>query len=292
MSSSKDDSGLPKFNWAKLSGPARRLMRLATRTRLGRLVLLGIWFVLCVALGAWYGTISSPRYNTEDAVITYLVNNFRIDADEPMGSTVLHMDVGLVRYHYSLKTNTVTKEVPDPAALIGKSPPRTWDEEESSSVAKLLAELAPPALAAAGAESVIGSALSKAGNLLDKAEPYSRPLTARNQLIFYVAAATVGISGGYLGYKITYDDRDLDGALVTKLLADPDMWRSSANLVAYCSVAKVLADETRLHERLNAGKPPGAKLQMSPGTADMVNWERQCERFTSSRYNKVYREPH
>ena len=202
-------------------------------------ILVCVLFVTSVALGAYYGKISSPRYKTQTPVIIFLINNFKIDTTEP--ELILSVIVAHVEYKYSLKQNLVSKNVARPDELIGQPSPERLNDEMLSKVKELVELSAPPILATATAETVITRTLSKVSTALSEIEPYTKPLSGPSRIALTIAATVLGATGGYIGYRLTYDDSEnLDQELVRKTLADPDMWRSSALLVQNCQTAKNL----------------------------------------------------
>jgi hypothetical protein len=192
---------------------------------------------ISVAIGAYYGRVSSPRYKTRLATIGYLANHYKV-VSYTDDDIVLELTTPGVLYRYSQHGKckrpedcTLTESVVTPKKWIGKQSPFEWNEESIESAEELARDVIAPLVSALTGESYITHSLNAAARILESTEPVARPFQARERAALYVTGAVVSVSGGYIGYKLTYDpNKYFDNAVVLAVLADTDIWKSYANL--------------------------------------------------------------
>ncbi|MGM3216529.1 hypothetical protein ACSQ5K_15095 [Pseudomonas sp. PhalM4] len=218
---------------SRLMEATPRLLKFLIKTRPGRTIIIFSALLTSFALGAKYGHDTSPKYLTKYAAITFLINNANYEKTDLLPDTFT-LKAGVYEYKYSLKTNTVTKNVSSPAEFIGNTWPARWDEEAFSNAISTLEALTPPTAATAIVETALSKTLKKIGSA---AEPVAERVTGVQRVFFYLAVAVIGGTGGYLGYKLTYDPDDhLSDDEMIKSLMDPDSWRSFALEISNCEL--------------------------------------------------------
>jgi hypothetical protein len=147
------------------------------------------------------------------------------------------MDSGIWRYNYF--EDETGSHVNKQSIKIGemiRSDPSEWSLDDVAKAGELVKKLVGPLAGAAGAELWIARGLRKAEALLEKAAPYTRPLTAEGRVVFYGTAIALGVSGNYIGFSAAYDsEKYFDSDRAKALLGDPVFWRRTATLVEACT---------------------------------------------------------
>jgi hypothetical protein len=240
------------MNHLELASAAKSLWRRSIRTRRGRLILLALWMSLSVGLGARYGVVSSPKYLAQAQIVAYLENHFLI-ISETRDEVVLQLDAAGLRYRYiyARKSGVLRKDLIAPEEAILRSSSFTWNDEDLKAASELVKDILAPTISTFVGESLITRSMKAADNALKAAEPISRPLRAREEAALYAVAAVVGVSGGYLGYGLTYDDaKNFDNDTVRKVLEDESIWRSLAKWVLAAASVQATRDNIAVIEEV------------------------------------------
>ncbi|VVN09845.1 hypothetical protein [Pseudomonas fluorescens] len=230
---------------SKLVEAAPHLLKFLIKTRGGRIIIILVAFSVSCALGAKYGLDTSPKYLSKTAAIVFLVNNANYYQNNNK-RYIFTLRAGLYEYKYSLTTDTVTKDIASPGELIGKNLPDRWSEEDFKNAISLLETLSPPAAATAAVETALSKTFKNISSKLEAMSPIAERVTGAQRVVFYVVAAIIGGTGGYIGYKLTYDPDDhLSDDAMIKTLMDPDSWRSFAREILVCELSAAIQESKK-----------------------------------------------
>jgi hypothetical protein len=137
MGNSSRDCDSKRTNETAPAKPALGVIRAAAKG-FRRVTLLCLIAILSVSAGAWLG--APPKYDSAAAPVTiYLVNHFKLDADESTANVRLYVDTDQGRYSYS--ENTTPRVVTERASLpfLEPRPPKmVWSWKELHDAAKLM----------------------------------------------------------------------------------------------------------------------------------------------------------
>src|SRR5258708_360873 len=130
------------MNHRELTTNAKSLWHHLIRTRRGRLFLLALWMCFSVSLGARYGTVSSPKYQAQTAILAYIYNHFQI-ISAASDEIVLQLDAAGLRYRYvySKKSGILTKDLIAPEEVILHSSSVTSNEDDIKAASELVRDM-------------------------------------------------------------------------------------------------------------------------------------------------------
>jgi hypothetical protein len=189
--------------------------------RVGIVALAGSLCLGSVLLGLEFGNANSPDYSREKSSLSYLVSKMQLEkfSDE---NVVLTLEGGPRIYSYSLKDDALKIEVADPWTFKVE---RRWATFEY----KRVAEITGISVTQGG---LLATALEYQGVLMRIPVPSKYGYVKYG---LYLVAAVVGVSGGYVGYYLSYEDKaDYGNPTFRRILEDKSTWKKYAQKLSDC----------------------------------------------------------